>query len=55
MTDTLKPDADKIVAHIEELKKQRWLAKSQSWWPDHLFHFTDLLNAVNILNGNTRE
>ena len=45
-----KPDADKILAHIEFIKKQSWLTESQRWWPDHLFHFTDILNAVKILN-----
>lgn len=45
-----KPDAGKILAHIECIKKQSWLTESQRWWPDHLFHFTDILNAVKILN-----
>lgn len=51
MMATLKPDADKIVAHIDYLKSQEWLAASQKWWPDHLFHFTDLTNALSILAG----
>lgn len=45
-----KPDAEKILAHIENIKKQSWLSEYQRWWPDHLFHFTDILNAVKILN-----
>ncbi|MBI5788447.1 MAG: DUF4433 domain-containing protein [Candidatus Schekmanbacteria bacterium] len=47
----LKRDANKIIAHIEELKKQSWLTESQKWWPDYLFHFTDIKNAVEILSG----
>lgn len=46
----LKPDADKILSHIEDIKKRSWLTESQRWWPDHVFHFTDILNAVKILN-----
>ncbi|MBU2573700.1 MAG: DUF4433 domain-containing protein [Elusimicrobia bacterium] len=51
MTPSIKPDADKIVAHIQSLKKQPWLEKRQQWWPDYLFHFTDITNAVNILKS----
>lgn len=46
-----KPDAEKILAHVEHIKEQPWLTKSQQWWPDYLFHFTDILNAVKILNN----
>ena len=45
-----KPDAEKILANVEHIKEQTWLTKSQQWWPDYLFHFTDILNAVKILN-----
>jgi len=49
MDTNIKPDAQDIVEHIKNLKKQTWLSESQKWWPDHLFHFTDIENAVKIL------
>ena len=48
--ETLKPDAKAILTHLENIKQQPWLTESQRWWPDHLFHFTDILNAIKILN-----
>lgn len=44
-----KPDAKEIHAHINSLKKAKWLGSARSWWPNYLFHFTDIPNAVNIL------
>ena len=49
MTKSLKQNAEKIVAHFRSIKDQPWLPESQRWWPGHLFHFTDLTNAVKIL------
>ena len=49
MTGHLKRNAEKIVAHFRSIKDQPWLPESQRWWPGHLFHFTDLTNAVKIL------
>lgn len=49
MTKPLKQDAEKIVAHFRSIKQEDWLQESQRWWPGHLFHFTDLTNAVKIL------
>src|SRR5690349_6275747 len=49
MTEAVKSDAQEIIAHIKALKSQPWLTKSQRWWPDYLFHFTDIQNALNIL------
>lgn len=36
---------------IEDLKAQQWLGSSRQWWPKYLFHFTDVRNAVQILNS----
>jgi len=44
-----KQDAREIRAHIDALKKAKWLGSARSWWPSYLFHFTDIQNAVNIL------
>jgi hypothetical protein len=44
-----KQDAKEIRAHIDALKKAKWLGSARIWWPSYLFHFTDIQNAVNIL------
>lgn len=41
---------EKILAHLDYLKTAPWLT-STSWWPDFLFHFTDIKNVVSILNS----
>lgn len=47
--DRLKPDSSKIDHFLDQLKQQSWLG-SRNWWVDYLFHFTDIKNAVNVLN-----
>ena len=50
MTDgSLKPNSSKISRFLDQLKQQSWLS-SRNWWVDYLFHFTDIKNAVNVLN-----
>ena len=49
MTPRRKPDARGIVRFLSELKKAEWLGTARRWWPDYVFHFTDLQNAVSIL------
>jgi hypothetical protein len=44
----MKSNSEKIIEQLEELKKKTWLS-NRKWWPDYLYHFTDILNAVNIL------
>ncbi|MBI4285136.1 MAG: DUF4433 domain-containing protein, partial [Chloroflexi bacterium] len=44
-----KPDAKQIRDHISALKTAHWLGPARSRWPDFLFHFTDIRNAVSIL------
>lgn len=45
----VKPSADVIRSHIKALKSSSWLGESRKWWPDFLFHFTDIQNATKIL------
>ena len=45
----LKRDSAKIYAFLDELKLEPWLG-NRKWWADYLFHFTDIKNAVSILN-----
>jgi hypothetical protein len=46
----LKPDEQEIVNQIEQLKNASWLDKSRSWWPRFIFHFTNINNAIKILD-----
>ena len=48
--DRRKPDFQKFLAFLDELKQESWLG-NRKWWVDFLFHFTDIKNAVNILNS----
>ena len=42
-------EIDGIKQGLAELKRQHWLRRPQLWWPDFLFHCTDVRNIVNIL------
>ncbi|XID94527.1 DarT ssDNA thymidine ADP-ribosyltransferase family protein [Paenibacillaceae bacterium WGS1546] len=46
-----KSDANIFEQVIEDLKTQPWLNTSRKWWPDYLFHFTDICNAAEILKS----
>ena len=35
--------------HLQSLKRQPWIRPRQRWWPDFLFHFTDVRNVASIL------
>lgn len=48
----MKPDHLEIREAINNLKSENWLDESRKWWPNFLFHFTDITNAVNILEKN---
>lgn len=47
----MKPDSHLIVQKINELKSGDTLTVSQRWWPNYLFHFTDVTNVAGILNS----
>jgi hypothetical protein len=45
-----KSDAPKFEEYLKDLSEQDWLKRSaRSWWTKYLFHFTDITNAVKIL------
>jgi hypothetical protein len=48
---SLKPDADRITARLRALKSESWLGQARAWWPDFLFHVTDVQNAARILTS----
>ena len=43
------PEIAEIRRHLAGLKEAPWLSSSRRWWPDYLFHCTDIQNAVSIL------
>ncbi|BCJ87806.1 DUF4433 domain-containing protein [Effusibacillus dendaii] len=44
-----KSDANEIRIFIDQLQKADFLDDSRSWWPRFIFHFTNINNAVEIL------
>ena len=48
--DRKKLNYQKILAFLDELKQAPWIG-NRKWWVDFLFHFTDIKNAVSILNS----
>lgn len=49
MTQKRKPDARRITRFLSDLKKSDWLGTARNWWPDYVYHYTDIQNAVSIL------
>lgn len=48
----MKSDANQIKIFLKSLSEQEWIYRSERrWWPSFVFHYTDILNAANILNG----
>jgi hypothetical protein len=45
----LKRDAAKIKSHLTQLRKATWLGQARLWWPEYVYHFTDITNAVSII------
>jgi hypothetical protein len=48
----LKHDHELIRDHIERLKT-KYSKEARSWWPRFVFHYTNLQNAVSILDTGT--
>ena len=47
-----KKGSKKILRFLDELKEEWWIGYGdREWWVDYLFHFTDIRNAVSILEG----
>lgn len=46
----LKADADQIKNFLSNLAQQDWIKRTERrWWPKFVFHYTDIRNAVRIL------
>lgn len=47
-----KSDANIIRGFLDKLKEESFLRDGErKWWPDFLFHYTGILNALKILSG----
>lgn len=47
---SLKPDAQRIKNCVENLAQEDWIKRTERrWWPQFLFHYTDIRNAVRVL------
>jgi len=46
-----KPAAARIEAHLDRLKSANWIGPARQWWPNFVFFFADLPNAVRILQA----
>lgn len=46
-----KPDAVRIERHWGALRSASWLGPARKWWPGFIFHFTDVVNAVKIIEA----
>lgn len=42
-------DAGRISQFLADLKNSDWLGSARRWWPDYLFHYTDIGNALSII------
>jgi len=49
MSRRKKPNSQNILDFLDKLKQAPWLGNERRRWPDFLFHFTDIRNAVSIL------
>lgn len=47
---SVKPDANRIEEFLDRLSNEDWVRRSERrWWPKFVFHYTDIRNAVSIL------
>lgn len=51
---SLKPDAHHIKDVLEKLAQEDWVKRTERrWWPQFLFHYTDIRNAVQVLQDGS--
>ena len=47
---SLKPDVDQIKNVLDNLARRDWVKRTERrWWPQFVFHYTDIRNAVRVL------
>lgn len=49
MREERKPHPFRYWDIIDRLREEKWLAKDRRWWPDYVFHFTDIKNAIEVI------
>ncbi len=49
MKGEYKKDKQQIVEFLNSLYNADWLPSSQKWWPKYIYHFSNIDNAVQIL------
>ena len=49
MTESRTRNAKEVQAFLGNLRNSDWLDSSKRWWPRFLCHFTDIRNAVSVL------
>ena len=49
MTSNARSRTRVVKTFLRGLKNSSWLGTARRWWPDYVFHFTDIRNAVSIL------
>jgi len=48
---SIKKDSQAIQEFLRSLAEEDWVKRTErSWWPLFLYHYTDILNAVQVLN-----
>ena len=53
MTSDEKSRSRIVKTFLTGLKNSPWLGTARRWWPNYVFHFTDIRNAVSILKEGT--
>ncbi len=47
----IRPDANEVKVFLKNLANENWVKKSaRKWWPQFVFHFTDVNNIAKILD-----
>ena len=49
MSTESRSERARVRRFLTELKRSDWLGSARRWWPDYLFHVTNIQNAVSIL------
>ena len=49
MTSNVKSRERVVRTFLRGLKSSPWLGTARKWWPNYVFHFTDIRNAVSVL------
>lgn len=49
MAENQNTHVAKVETFLDNLKNADWLGASRRWWPNFIYHFTDVRNAVSIL------